>query len=281
MATSSSSTPPSWGSATPIVRVGDRIPGSIMLGELADPTACRRIVGQYADSAGDSASVVGALLRAAATTVMHVVVRPLLLDGICVDAAPAALGFLLGEDLAVESIVVTAWSERPADDPSLWVAERCASLLLPVLHSLRGAAPLGPRGTAAHLADSIEIATARITRGTAIDDERSQHLIESLVREIAPRRARPLRRLEVRPDCGPTVVLPLPRVCCVGLRVAGPGACPTCPRLASDDERVRRTVAWLDGLDDDRFASIAGRRRVPPVADVSCRCDHAMDRTDT
>jgi hypothetical protein len=71
------------------------------------------------------------------------------------------------------------------------------------------------------------------------------------------------RLIHVQPDTGPPVALRVPTTCCVLSPEPGCHACPTCPRYADDETRLRIARDWLRGLDDDGFLEVTGRPRRP------------------
>ncbi|MGE3328834.1 MAG: hypothetical protein AB7N61_25860, partial [Acidimicrobiia bacterium] len=73
---------------------------------------------------------------------------------------------------------------------------------------------------------------------------------------------RSIRTIDVQPDNGPSIELPVARVCCIGARRATADVCPTCPAVSSDVERRQRAREWLESLDDQAFLSVVGRQRI-------------------
>lgn len=189
----------------------------------------------------------------------EVVVTPFVVEGECVQPGAHQLGIVREGDARAGS-----WCSAPAG--SVAGAARAAATIRALLDPVVGAtsrhARLGRRGLETVAADSLTSACRRLER--VVPDEAVSWRVDCLLLEIGSGVATQARFLEVRPDDGPGVRLPLPRICCVLAGSLGADSCPGCPRHPDDAARRAASEEWLRGLDDESFAAVVGRPRHEP-----------------
>lgn len=194
-----------------------------------------------------------ALLRSAISATVWSVAAPFMLDDVTLlPIAAGDIGVVIADGEHRHSWTSGRTSHRA--DPSD-VGALMAAVLVPVLHAIREAEPLRARGTHAYLHDALRGRLSLVQRHRGHDD-----LAEEILRATGLQRAQPARHLDITPDAGPVITLPLPRVCCVGGRRPDDDSCPTCNLHPDDSTRRRLTETWLRSLDATDFHHVTGRQ---------------------
>ncbi len=142
------------------------------------------------------------------------------------------------------------------------LAERVGALLrdllAPVGSRVAERAGLSSRAVRTVIDDKLRAEGRRLRLRDGVEDPSR---VEAVLRGTGFVPRVPQRWVDVTPDGGGVVRLPVPSVCCVLHTRARDSACPTCPKH-DPAARTRRTQDWLESLDDAGFREIAGRERV-------------------
>jgi hypothetical protein len=236
---------------------GARPEGTVTLDDLGDGRVVDELVARLAPVTGPGA-------RETSLTVLHLalgaatesVLAAYVVDGAVVDVAPAMLGAVLRDDGMPAALWVGEWSVRGGGGERVGALLR--DLLAPVGSRVAERAGLSSRAVRTVIDDKLRAEGRRLRLRDGVEDPSR---VEAVLRGTGFVPRVPQRWVDVTPDGGGVVRLPVPSVCCVLHTRARDSACPTCPKH-DPAARTRRTQDWLESLDDAGFREIAGRERV-------------------
>jgi hypothetical protein len=247
-----------WMHAGVPVHVGALPPSLYTLDALAKPEQIARLVPAMAGLTGGPRQATLSVLHYAVFAVTSLLIAPLLVDEVELVAAADQIGVVLDEQAYLSALWIGAYSQVRDAPSSTRVVTRAVDLLAPVSTTVRLAGRVSAHGAADILFDALIAGSRFVARTAGVD---ASSVIAALL-DASPSGYAPALPLHVRPDAGPTVILHVPRTCCVLSKEPGPHACPTCPQYPSDAVRVQHATAWLQSLDDADFRDATGRARV-------------------
>ena len=242
--------------------------GTISLSALADADQLDRLVPSVASNiSSDHRQAAITIIHYAVGAVTEILLMPLVLDGVTIQASADQLGIVLGDDRAL----IGFWA-----GPDIGVhygelvtqsGNQLSALLRPIVATVQARESLSRRGLDLVLFDAIWRGCKRLNNLYAVKMDRNW--VEDLLNAMGDSRSKKPRTFTVQADEGEPVEMVIPRVCCVLATHSTPHACPTCP-LHSGAARRQYTEIWLRSLDEDGFHAETGRKRIisnvlPPI----------------
>ena len=243
----------------PIV-FGDAPAGTKSLRVLSAPGPLAQLVPLIASTYhADARYAALTLLHYAVGAVTNLLIAPLALDGVTVEAAADQLGVVLETDGSLRGLWISSEYRLHSEMDVARLGIYLRHVLEPMVEAVHLTIRVGSRGINLVLLDAITRGCQRIERTQPIRP--SSGWVDELLAAMGDTQQKARRTFTAQPDDGPPIAMTIPRVCCVLARHANAHSCPTCPQH-SDEARRQYTEAWLRSLNEDGFRAEAGRPRV-------------------
>jgi len=253
------SRPRGWDRVGVPVVTGPRPEGSITLAALAGRQGFTAAMSHVGEAGTRERAMT--VLHHALMAVSGALIAPMAVDGLALTVSPGELGVVPSGSGAVSAIWVGHHSRPELLLPAAHLGTQAMRLVGGVADRVRHVSGLPSRGVAEVIAQVLERDCRRFT-GTAHGTPSPGWYDEFRTAAGLPRVR--WRRLVLRPDAGPDVVLEAPATCCVLSRAAGDASCPGCPRHRREDQAAI-FAEWLAGLAEPDFYEVTGRARMTPV----------------
>ncbi len=195
----------------------------------------------------------------AVAAVANLLIAPLALDGITLEAQAHQVGVVMEENGSLREVWIGKDYRVHSEVGIARLGTCLKNILEPIVEAAHQVTGFGRRGIDLVLFDAVERGCQRI--GNAREVIPAPGWVKELLTALGDLKPKPARTFTVQTDDGPSIEMTIPRVCCMLARHATAHSCPTCPQHTPED-RVRVTEDWLKTLDPDGFRAETGRERI-------------------